>query len=297
MDDKRLLFVYNSHSGKGKIKSHMVDVLEIFSEAGYEVVTYPTKCKGDATRIIESKGKEFDLIVCSGGDGTLDESVEGMITGNLDIPLGYIPAGSTNDYARSLNIPTDMKKAAHISVNGTPRFVDVGVFNDKHFVYVAAFGVFTDVSYETSQDIKNLFGHGAYVFEGVKSISEGGLRPIPMTIIADDQLIKDTFAYGMICNSKSVGGYKSIGFMEAEPDDGLFEGVFIKFPEDPTALNAVLTSLFYGEPDPELVYFVKASEFSLRTRIPEKYSLDGENGGVHSDVEIKVLKQKIKLMV
>lgn len=162
---------------------------------------------------------------------------------------------------------------------------------------IAAFGILTEVSYETKQEYKNLFGHMAYVLEGVKSVGMGNFKPIELTISVGDRVIKDSFIYGMVSNSSSVGGFKSPLFKEVQLDDGKFEGMFIRYPEDPTDLNAVLASLIAGEPDAEYMYYFKASEFHITSDEAVSWTLDGENGGAHNEVVIKNMKQAIKILI
>lgn len=293
---KKLLFLYNAHSGREKIKNHLVTIIDTFAKAGYEITVHPTQAREDATHTIVSEGERYDVVVVSGGDGTLDEAVKGMITLKKDIPLGYIPAGSTNDFAKSMGISSNMSKAAQTVVNGNAFPCDVGLFNDESFVYIAAFGILTEVSYETKQEVKNVFGHMAYVLEGVKSIGMGNFKPIDMTITVGDRVIKDSFIYGMVSNSSSVGGFKSPLFKGVLLDDGKFEGIFVRYPEDPTDLNAVIASLIAGEPDAEYMYFFKASEIKISSDEPVAWTLDGENGGSHTSVSIKNLKQAVKIL-
>jgi len=292
---KKLLFLYNAHSGREKIKNKLVKIIDIFAKAGYEITVHPTQAKDDATNTIVADGDRYDLVVVSGGDGTLDEAVKGMIGLKKDIPLGYIPAGSTNDFAKSIGIPADMAKAAETVIYGESFPCDIGMFNDSYFVYIAAFGILTEVSYETKQEYKNVFGHMAYVLEGIKSVGMGNFKPIELTITVKDRVIKDSFIYGMVSNSSSVGGVKSPMFKDVQLDDGKFEGVFIRYPEDPTDLNAVLASLIAGEPDAEYMYFFKASEFTITSDEPVSWTLDGENGGSHTEVNIKNLKQAVRI--
>ena len=169
---KKLLFIFNPHAGKAQIKSRLLQIVDLMVKRGYDVTIYPTQAKRDALKIVQKRAEEFDLIVCSGGDGTLDEAVSGMMLSGKKVPLGYIPAGSTNDFANSLKIPKDMVKAAEIAISGKTFACDVGMFNEKPFVYVAAFGMFTAVSYKTRQEWKNILGHAAYLLEGVKSLTE-----------------------------------------------------------------------------------------------------------------------------
>ncbi len=293
---KKLLFLYNAHSGREKIKNKLVSIIDIFAKAGYEITVHPTQAKDDAANTIISEGERYDTIVVSGGDGTLDEAVRGMIALGKNIPLGYIPAGSTNDFAKSMGISSNMTKAAETVIYGETFPCDIGSFNDSSFVYIAAFGILTEVSYETKQQIKNVFGHMAYVLEGVKSIGMGNFKPIELTITVGDRVIKDSFIYGMVSNSSSVGGFKSPLFKEVQLDDGKFEGIFVRYPEDPTDLNAVLASLIAGEPDAEYMYYFKASEFSITSEEPVSWTLDGENGGHHTDVHIKNLKHAISII-
>lgn len=293
---KKLLFLYNAHSGREKIKNHLVSIIDTFAKAGYEITVHPTQAREDATNTIINEGTRYDVIVVSGGDGTLDEAVKGMIELKEDIPLGYIPAGSTNDFAKSMGISSNMSKAAQTVVYGEPFPCDVGLFNEESFVYIAAFGILTEVSYETKQEVKNVFGHMAYVLEGVKSIGMGNFKPIDMTITVGDRVIKDSFIYGMVSNSSSVGGFKSPLFKGVQLDDGKFEGIFVRYPEDPTDLNAVIASLIAGEPDAEYMYYFKASDLSIVSDEPVAWTLDGENGGNHTEVTIKNLKQAVKIL-
>ena len=161
MDKKKLLFIFNPKSGKGQIRNQLLAIVDTFVKSGYEVTIYPTQAKADAVRKVAEAADEYDLVVCSGGDGTLDEVVTGMMQCDGIVPIGYIPAGSTNDFAQSLKIPKNMLQAADVAVNGQAFPCDVGVFNEDYFVYIAAFGLFTDVSYMTNQKLKNIFGHVA----------------------------------------------------------------------------------------------------------------------------------------
>ena len=208
---KRMLFIYNPHAGKELLKPHLSDVIDIFVKAGYEVVTYPTQTYRDGyKKIVEYNSEEYDLIVCSGGDGTIDEIVTGMMKRRPEErdPVGYIPTGTTNDFASSLHIPRGILNAADNAVNGVKFDCDVGKFNDSIFVYIAAFGLFTDVSYETNQELKNVLGHLAYVLEGTKRLFNVPSYRIKVT--HDGESIEDEFIYGMVTNSKSVGGFRNM---------------------------------------------------------------------------------------
>ena len=205
---KKLLFVFNPCSGKAQIKNQLLDIVDTMVKADYEVTIYPTQCAGDAKEKVEAYAGNYDLVVCSGGDGTLDEVVTGMMQCKAKVPLGYIPAGSTNDFASSLGIPKDMEKAAEAAVTGKPFPCDVGLFNGDYFVYVAAFGLFTEVSYKTSQEWKNVLGHAAYILEGAKCLHD--IPSFMMQVEYNNMRIQDEFIYGMITNSISVGGFKGM---------------------------------------------------------------------------------------
>lgn len=297
MEKKKLLFVFNPKSGKGQIKNRLLDILDTFVKSGYEVVAHPTQAKDDARLMIEKHARNYDLVVCSGGDGTLDEAVSGMMESPVKVPIGYIPAGSTNDFAASLRIPKNMLRSADIAVNGKLFPCDVGGFNEDYFSYVAAFGLFTDVSYQTSQNLKNVLGHGAYIIEGAKRLVD-----IPSYILeveVNGEVIRDEFIYGMITNSTSVGGIKNMTGKDVMLDDGLFEVNLIKFPQNPLQLNEILTNLMMPKAiDTQYIYSFKTDHMILRCEnqaIP--WTLDGEFGGNHRDVEITNHKQAVQFMV
>ena len=205
---KKMLFIYNPNAGTGVLKPKLSDVLDIFVKAGYEVTVYPTQCYHDAMAKAESYTENYDVVVCSGGDGTLDEVVTAMARRKDPVPIGYIPTGTTNDFANSLHISKDLLEAADTAANGVPFPCDVGVFNDDYFVYIAAFGLFTDVSYETKQSVKNVLGHLAYVLEGTKRLFN--IPSYHIKITHDGETLEDDFVFGMVTNSRSVGGLSLI---------------------------------------------------------------------------------------
>ena len=266
---KKLLFVFNPKSGKGLIKEHLVNIVDIMTKAGYKITIYPTQCQGDAIKKVRKNAKKYDLVVCSGGDGTLDEVVTGMEQSEVNVPIGYIPAGSTNDFANSLGIPKNMEEAARVAVNGTPFPCDVGGFNGDTFVYVAAFGLFTEVSYQTSYR---------------------------MRVSHDGEIIEDEFIYGMVTNSLSVGGFKGISGPDVLLDDGLFEVTLIKNPKNPIELNKILAGLANRENDNELIYSFKTRELHVESEEEVPWTLDGEFGGSHTDLTITNLNKQITIM-
>ena len=295
---KRLLFIYNPHAGKELLKPKLADVIDIFVKAGYEVVAYPTQAYRDAYKKIKKyDSNEYDLVVCSGGDGTLDEVVTGMMKRDRDKrdPIGYIPTGTTNDFASSLHISKNMLEAADTVVNGVPFACDVGVFNQDYFVYIAAFGLFTDVSYETKQSMKNVLGHLAYILEGTKRIFN--IPSYRIKVTHDGETIEDEFIYGMVTNSRSVGGFKGITGKNVVFDDGKFEVTLFKTPRNPMELNEILGALALRKINPKRMYSFKTNEVHFETEEEIPWTLDGEFGGVHEEVVVKDCQKALEIMV
>ena len=284
---KRLLFIVNPRSGKGQIKEHLADILDIMIKAGYQVSVHITQAGGDATTQTIEQAENFDRIVCSGGDGTLDEVVTGMmqLEPSKRKPIGYIPAGSTNDFGNSLGIDKNMLNASRMSVSDNLLPCDIGRFNSDSFVYVAAFGIFTEVSYATPQDMKNILGHAAYIIEGAKQ-----LRDIPsfrMQVEYDGNVIYEEFIFGMITNSKSVGGFQGIIRGDIGLNDGVFEVTLIKMPRNPIELNEILGFMTGIIPDSDMVYAFQTKEIKFMGSDVVPWTLDGEFGGKHDVVVIK----------
>ncbi len=291
---KKLLFIFNPYSGKALIKNQLFVIIDTMVKAGYEVTVHPTQKAGDAREKVMKDADGYDLVVCSGGDGTLDEVVAGIMSCEKKMPLGYIPAGSTNDFGTSLGISKDMEKAARTAVSGTGFRCDVGSFNEEFFVYVAAFGLFTAVSYTTSQEWKNILGHAAYIIGGFKC-----LHDIPSYLLQveyDNRRIIDEFIFGMITNSTSVGGFKGMTGRDVLLDDGVFEVTLIKKPKNPIELNEIIVSLVNHVDNTDLVYSFKTSELHLSSGHEIPWTLDGEFGGKHTEVIIKNRKQAVEIM-
>ena len=229
---KKLLFIYNPTSGKGRVADGLATILNTFARTGWLTTVYPTQCKGDAARAAREFGPHFDRVVCAGGDGTLSETVTGLMSLSAPPLLGYIPFGSTNDCAVNLNLPKVPTQAALIAAqDGVPRESDIGKLNGSPFVYVAAFGAFTQVAYGTSQDLKNTFGHLAYVMEGIASLPT--IAPYHIKVEYDGNVLEDDFYFGMVSNSFSIGGLKLPAKEQVVLDDGLFEVDLIKKTRQP----------------------------------------------------------------
>lgn len=292
---RNMLFVYNPRAGKARIRSNLLDIIDVFVKAGYEVTAYPTQAPGDAVRTVRERRAGYDIVVCSGGDGTLDEVVTGMMQCEERLPIGYVPAGSTNDFANSLGIPRSMIKAADVVVNGRNFGCDIGSFNDDSFIYVAAFGIFTDVSYVTRQDMKNVLGHTAYLLEGVKRLSS--IKSYQMTIRYDDICLEGEYIYGMITNSNSVGGFKGITGKDVELNDGLFEVLLIKKPGNPLELNNMLAALVDKKTHSDAIHNFKASRLVIESEQEVAWTLDGEYGGDHQKAVIQNCRQALQIRI
>ena len=292
---QRLLFIFNLRSGKGKIKENLAEIVDIMVKAGWEVTVYTTQCQGDAVEKARLEAGEYDRIVCSGGDGTLDEVVTGMMKAKSRVPIGYIPAGSTNDFGNSLGIDKDMRKAAQIAASGRMFPCDIGRFNDDFFVYVAAFGLFTDVSYQTSQDMKNVLGHAAYILEWAKQLWD--IPSVRMQVEYDGNVLYDEFIYGMITNSNSVGGFDGLISGDVILNDGVFEVTLIKTPKNPMELSEVLACLTNIRKESDMLYTSQTSSIKFTSSESVSWTLDGEYGGDHQTVLIEDCPRALEILV
>ena len=282
---KKMLFVFNPKAGKGKIKTHLLDIVDIFSSHNYEIIIRSTQAPRDAYEKAKEYADSVDLIVCSGGDGTLDEVVTGIMEVDSSVPIGYIPAGSTNDFANSLFMPKNMIRVAEMIMAEELYHCDIGRFNQKTFAYVAAFGLFTDVSYETDQDLKNVLGHVAYVLEGVKRLFD--IKSYHMKVSSEEVQVEDDFIVGMITNSRSVGGFKNLTGKNVDMNDGFFEVTLIVHPKNPLQLQEIMTALVMAEDNTDMIYSFKTRQLTIETDEKVPWTLDGEFGGNHSYVEIE----------
>ena len=294
---KKMLFVFNPNSGKGQIKNRLLDIIKTFTEGGYEVVVHPTNARLDAKNYVLENGDRFDCVVCSGGDGTLNEVVGAMIELEKRIPLGYIPSGTTNDFASSLKIPKDMNKAASHIVDGQIFSCDIGMQNQKrNFNYIAAFGAFTSVSYETPQYMKNALGHQAYVLEALKQFAQ--LKPYKVRIETDTEVYEGKYIYGMISNTTSVGGVKGITGPSVDLSDGLFEVLLIGEINSPFVLQQILNSVILQEAqDCDALTVIKSSKVRIISDEKIAWTLDGEYGGSFNEVSYEVRPKAVDFIV
>lgn len=291
---KRLLFVYNPHAGQSKVKGKLSDIVDAFTYHGYLPSVYPTRGMGDATQVVRGIGKHYGRVVCCGGDGTLHEVVTALMEMESPPVLGYIPAGTTNDFSRNLNLPRDMALAANVAVTGETVCCDMGRFNDAYFVYVAAFGAFTDVSYDTPQQFKNMLGHLAYILEGIGHL--GNIRSWHMKVKHDQGEVEGDFIFGMVSNTRSVGGFKLWREDEVQLDDGAFEVVLVRTPKNALELQAILHSLVTqaSNQDGPLLAF-HSQTLTVECDEAVAWTLDGEYGGSPQSVEIENVQKALEI--
>ena len=299
---KKLLFIYNPKAGKATIRTVLAQIVEIFDNAHYEVTVRPTHQSGDVTRFLAESAENFDRVVVSGGDGTLNEALCGIRKAAADgkqvPPLGFIPTGSTNDFAKTLAIPTVPLKAAEIAASGTVFPCDAGAFNEHPFTYVAAFGAFTKVSYATPQQIKNSLGHFAYIIEGIKELTN--IKGIEMSVCTETETLSDRYIYGMVSNSTSVGGFD--GFysdLKVALNDGLLEVVLVKEPRSLAEQSALLADLMRMNIRSRFITVLKAKKIHfepLSDRIPE-WTLDGEFGGAPNSVTVEAIPEAYTILI
>lgn len=292
---KKLFFVFNPHAGKAMIRSKLLDVVDVFVKGGFDVQVHPTQERKDAAIQVQRACEWADLIVCCGGDGTMDEAVKGLMSAERKVPIGYIPAGSTNDFASSLQISRDMIVAAQQIVDGEVRYVDIGTFNEEYFVYVAAFGVFTEVSYATDQQLKNTMGYLAYVLQGAKEIFD--IKSYTMKFTSDVETYEGEFIYGMVTNSKSVGGMKNLTGKNVELNDGYFEVTLIHTPKNPLELAEVVGCLMSQEDTSNLIDTFKTRTLTVESDEAVSWTLDGEFGGSVKQLVIENHKQALPLIL
>lgn len=278
---KKLLFLYNPTSGKGQIRQQLAKLLDTFTRGGWLVTAYPTQCRGDAARVARELASGFDRVVCAGGDGTLSETVGGMMELSAPPPLAFLPSGSTNDCAQNLRLPTNPTKAAQIAAEGEESPMDVGRLNDRHFIYVAAFGAFTDVAYDTPQELKNAFGHLAYLLSGLGQLAN--LTPHHLRVEHDGQVIEDDFLYGMVCNTYSVAGVKALPSEQVVLDDGLFEVLLVRKHVKLTDLAIALQAIAGNKAmDTPAVITFQTGKVTITADEPLAWTTDGEYGGTYA---------------
>lgn len=291
---KKLLFIVNPRAGKTKSRAPLFDAVSRFSKAGYLTRVFVTERSGQARDIAAQWGGEYDMVVCSGGDGTLNETISGLMTLEQRPPIGYLPNGSTNDFAASLHLHSTAEAAARAAAEGTPHPLDIGRHNDRFFAYVASFGAFTRSSYSASQAAKNALGHFAYILEGINDLDS--LRPYRCAIQADGERFEGEFIFGAVCNSTSLGGLVKLDPSRVQMDDGLFELLLLRLPKSPLDLQNLVTGITRMQYDFPGMIFRHVKNVTVTTEDDIPWSLDGEYAASAPKVEIQCLPSAIELI-
>ena len=292
---KKLFFVLNPYAGTKKANKVLSEILSVFCRTGYDVTVHITQKQGDAHTVVAQRAKEMDLIVCCGGDGTFNETVAGVLEGGVDVPIGYIPAGSTNDFATSLGLAMEPVKAAEQIVAGTPEYFDVGAFNGRHFTYVASFGAFTKASYETPQNVKNALGHAAYILGGIQELSQ--LRnKVHMRLELENEVLEDDYIFGAICNSTSVGGILSLDPKKVDMRDGVFEVLLVRFPKDLTEVAECIQAVQKQTYNCKMMTFRSAGKVTVTTDPDTAWTLDGEKEPGGECVTVENLHHAVRIV-
>ena len=292
---KQLHLIVNPTAGTRQSRRFLPDIISVFNRADYLCTVYITEKRGDAQTYARANAGNADLVVACGGDGTFNEMITGLQLGGHAAPVGYIPCGSTNDFAAGLGLPAQPLKAAAAITAGSPRTLDVGLFGaDRYFSYTASFGIFTSVSWSTPQNVKNVLGHAAYILEGIRSLAD--IHPIHMKITADDQRYENDYIFGAVCNSTSLGGVLKLENSEVHMNDGLFEAMFIPFPPDLIVLNQILTALRMHRYDDPSLHFLRASRFTFEGTPDLKWTLDGEEADSSATIVIRNIHNAITII-
>ena len=292
---KKMLFIMNPYAGQRKAAKNLAQILEIFNRGGYVVTTYMTAGPGDGEKIARELAADHDLVVCCGGDGTFNETVSGMLAAGVDLPVGYIAAGSTNDFASSLGLSLDNIQAARDIVEGEPVRVDVGVFGQRYFSYVASFGAFTRASYATPQSLKNALGHTAYVLSGIAEITQLKTENVHIEL-ADGTCIDGPFVFGAISNSTCVGGVLTLAPDRVDMADGKLEVMLVRAPKNLTEVGELITALQKQTYNCTMMTFLSAERMTVIADEDMAWTLDGERQEGVGQVEVGCVHNAVQVM-
>ena len=292
MGKEKVLFVYNPCAGKGTLRNKLADIVDLMMKNDFEVMIVATQKAGDATEFVQRKGQGCDRVICAGGDGTLHEVIHGLMAlpAHKRPGCGYIPAGTVNDFANGIKLPRRVLSAAKVAVGDCRNAYDVGEMNGMFFSYVAAFGAFTSVSYETPQATKNLFGKTAYILDG--AVKLGKIKSYHVKIVTDEEEWEEDCILGMVTNAQSVAGLKLYRKNTVSLNDGLFDGIFVRTPKNPMELNLVMGFLLNGKANSQ-VKVIHSSRVEILSEEEIAFTLDGENGGLHDKAVIVNHRQAI----
>lgn len=291
---KKMLFVMNPYAGMRRASRYLADIIALFNRADFQVITHMTGYQGEGAKVVERLAKDVDLVVCCGGDGTFNETVSGLMSSGVDIPVGYIPAGSTNDFANSLGLSSNIMQAARDIVDGEPMPYDVGRFGDRYFSYVASFGAFTRATYTTPQNVKNALGHTAYLLEGINELSQIRKEHVRMEI--DGQVVEDDFLFGAISNSTSLGGILTLDPKQVDMADGKMEIILVRGPQNLMEIPECIQAVQSQKYNCSMITFRTARHVKIYADPLMAWTLDGEREDGHLEVEVENLHHAIKII-
>lgn len=292
--NKNLLLVLNPVAGKGKGKKICFETVELLTKHGYRVTVLPTEHGTKTEETIAKEAVNYEKIVAVGGDGTLNNVVNGLLKSQSDAPLGYIPLGSTNDFAYSLGLPKKITEACERIANDEPRFIDIGSFGDRNFVYIACTGMFAEASYMTSQQLKNTIGHSAYLLKGLFSLKD--TKKMQYNVTADGAAFEGEFLFCAVSNTLRAGGVVSLPKSDVEFDDGFFELTMIKAPKKISDGTGMVSDLIHNHLDTDNFVRCRARNFKIEVEQESGWSLDGENGGNHNSVSIEIKEKALRFI-
>ena len=291
---RKLLLLVNPNAGQRRVNKLLTEVIGVFNEGGCEVTVFLTTGPGSGIRIVEDRAKDYDLVVCAGGDGTLNETITGILRSGAECPIGYIPCGSTNDFAATLKLSTDIVQAARDIMLGKPEEYDLGRWGERYFTYIASFGAFTRVSYSTPQNLKNALGHLAYVLSGITELPQ--IRSIPIRLEMDGEIVEGKYLFGAVSNSTSVGGVITLDPHLVDLRDGKFEVILVRLPRDPAELAQCITALQNHTYDSAAITFRSVSRLRVHQDPALLWTLDGERAEGAEEIRIENLHRAIRLV-
>lgn len=292
---KRMLFFVNPNAGHAEIRTRLMDVIDFFTRSGYDVTVHPTARPGELTEWIAAEGERYDVITVTGGDGTVNEAVGGLMRLDCPPPLGYLPSGTVNDVAATLKLPKNLLESAAVVTEGRAARIDLGQFNGRWFAYVAAFGAFTSVPYATAQSDKRLLGRMAYLLRSVMSLGE--IRPIPIRASWDGQTVSDNVILGLVASTTSVGGFRAKPSLGVSLDDGLSEVILVREIKTMAELNAAASAALRQDFKNEFFYQFRTDQITFEFEQPVAWTLDGEYGGSVSRAEIRNRRRALRILI
>ena len=295
MKGEKLFLVANPKSGRARVKTVLLTIVDILTRGGYSVTVYPPADRGDATKVLSELSNEYSTVVCCGGDGTLNEVITGIMQNKNDFKIGYIPLGTLNEWSSGLHISRDVKKAAADILTGSVTPLDIGMFGNSYFAYTASFGAFTSASYSAPQDVKNALGQTAYLLEGIKTL--GNIKPTRLEFNIDGNVIRGDFLFGAISNSLSMGGIIKLDETAVSLNDGLFEVLLIENPDTLNEFNDILDALMKRDFNRKRIKMFKGKEITVKSRGATDWTLDGEHAVAEKLLTVKNINKAINFII